>query len=64
MNITPLEYDLEKYEHELQILLMLLNSGGDLRLNLLLMIKIAGKKIDECKHIIEELEKDNGNKDI
>ena len=26
---TPVEYDLEKYEHELEMLLMLLNGGGE-----------------------------------
>jgi hypothetical protein len=52
---TPVEYDLEKYEHELDMLLMLLNGGGDLRVNLLLMIGIAHKKIGECKHVIEKM---------
>jgi hypothetical protein len=60
---TPVEYDLEKYEHELDMLLMLLNGGGDLRLNLLLMIKIAHKKIGECKHVIEKMGEDNGNEE-
>lgn len=54
MNKSKIEQDLEKYEHELEMLLMLLNGGGDLRTNLLLMIQIASKKIETCRHILEE----------
>lgn len=60
---TPVEYDLEKYEHELEMLLMLFNGGGDLRLNLLLMIKIASKKIAECKMFMEKSKKDTEAED-